>query len=202
MAELNNLDALAEQLFKEGISKSEKEAKKLLSDARAKSEELIGQAQVEAKAIISRAKKEAEKYRAVVDSQIHQKARQVVQDLKQQIERLISAKLLDEPIQSSMTDQAFVRQLILSTLEQWKEGREVELVISEQLMKEKNDLEHRIHRMLPGLTISVNPQDKDGFIIQHKEKGYILSFTDQAFKALFEPHLSKSINTIIFDSDA
>lgn len=35
MLVLNNLDALAEQFFKEGISKSEKEAKKLLSDANA-----------------------------------------------------------------------------------------------------------------------------------------------------------------------
>ncbi|MEO9476739.1 MAG: hypothetical protein ABJG41_14450 [Cyclobacteriaceae bacterium] len=201
MAALNNLDALAEQLYLEGMAKSEQESEKLLSEARAKRENLLKEAQEEARSIISKAKKEAEKHRASVDSQIHQKAKQAIQDLKKQIEELINAKLLDTSLKSLLTDKAFVKELILATLTQWKEGKDLELVISEQLTTNHKDLEQSVHKLLPGLTIVPDQAMDSGFKIQDKDQGYILSFTDQDFKAFFKPYFSKAINKIVFESD-
>jgi hypothetical protein len=40
----------------------------------------------------------------------------------------------------------------------------------------------------------------NGFKIEDNEKGYVLSFTDSDFKALFEPYLTDFVRDILFKS--
>ncbi len=200
MAELQNLDALADQLYHEGVGKAEKEAKKLLEQANKKGEEILLDAQKEAKEIVTKAQKEAEKHRSAVESEIQQKAKQALQDLKTQIEHLITSKLLDDSSKQVLAETDFIKELILTAMENWTDGQDLELKIPEKVKQIRADLEKKIHNYLPELKISLNNHIDAGFIIENNGKGYILSFTSQDFKALFEPYLTDVVSKILFDS--
>ena len=198
MSEFKNLDILADQLYQEGMEKARKESEKLKNDVEKKAEERLHNANKEAEEIISKAKKEAERYRSAVESEVAQKAKQVLQDLKNQIEELINAQILDAPTKKVLSDQDFVKQLILSSLETWKNGNELELSIPESLNKMKADLSAKVHKLLPGLKVSTSEYLDNGFKIENKDKGYILSFEESDFKALFEPYLTEKVRNILF----
>jgi V/A-type H+-transporting ATPase subunit E len=200
MAEFKNLDALADQLYSEGMEKAQKESKKLLSDTEKQAEKLIADAKKQADEMLSQAKAEAEKHASAVESEIHQKARQAKQDLKVQIESLINAKILDSATNELLSDQEFVKQLILAVTEAWQGGEEVELTIPEKMSQLQNDLKAKVHHHLDGMEIHSDQQLKTGFKIESKDKGYMLSFTEADFKALFEPYLSKAVSAILFES--
>lgn len=202
MAELKNLDALADQLYQEGMGKAQKEAEKLLNETKKESEDLLRNAQKEANEIIAKAKKEAEKHRSVVENEIHQKAKVAKQDLKNQIEQLITAKILDSPSKDVLTEKEFVSELILSSMEKWKDGYDLNLSIPYKIKNLRADLETKIHAHLPDIKITANEHLDSGFKIVNKDQGYFISFTDEDFKALFQPYLSKAVSKLLFDSDS
>ena len=163
MAELNNLDALAEQLFNEGMDKAHKEAEKLMNETKKQVEEKLSKADKEANEIVTKAKKEAENYRSSVETEIHQKAKQFKQDLIVEITNLITAEALINPTKELMSDMGFVKELIISTLDNWKEGKDLELAIPAKIEVIKAELEKKTHSILPGLVITTNDQLNSGF---------------------------------------
>ncbi len=199
MSEFNNLDTLADQLYQDGLGKAQKESKRIINEAERKAKEQLAKAEKEAEEIISKAKKEAEKYRTAVQSQIEQKAKQTKQDLKIAIENLINARMLADPLQEVLSDQDFVKKLITSSLATWKDGEAVELVIPESFKNMESDLRAKVQRHLSGLIVTPNARLENGFQIENKERGYILSFTDSDFKELFEPYLTDAVRNILFD---
>ncbi len=199
MAELNNLDALAEQLFNEGMDKAHKEAEKLMNETKKQVEEKLSKADKEANEIVTKAKKEAENYRSSVETEIHQKAKQFKQDLIVEITNLITAEALINPTKELMSDMGFVKELIISTLDNWKEGKDLELAIPAKIEVIKAELEKKTHSILPGLVITTNDQLNSGFKISNQKEGYELSFTESDFNMLFESYLSKAVRKILFE---
>ena len=201
MKDFKNLDQLADQLYQEGMGKAQKESEKVLEEARTKAEEKINEANKKAEDIVAKARKEAEKYRSSVESEVNQKANQAKQDLKNQIKGLINAELLSGPGKTILSDEDFVKTLILSALETWKDGKEdLELTIPAKLKGIESELRTKILQRLPGLTITISDHLDNGFKIEDNGKGYILSFTDSDFKALFEPYLTDFVRDILFRS--
>lgn len=201
MDELKNLDAIADQLYKEGMEKAQREAEKLLNETEKKKDEILRKAQEEAREILSKANKEAEKNRSKVEREIAQKAKQARQDIKSQLEHAITAKILNQPTRELLGDKEFVRDLILSAMEKWKDGDDLDLAIPQKIGEMKEDLEAKIHGFLPKVKIMSGELFDTGFKIEHKEKGYLLSFSEQDFKALFQPYLTKEVSRILFDMD-
>ncbi|MEQ8471046.1 MAG: hypothetical protein RIC35_07670 [Marinoscillum sp.] len=199
MSEFNNLNALADQLYQDGLERAQKESERIISEAQDKAEKILAQATQQADEIISKTRKEAEKHRAVVQSEIQQKAKHAKQDLKTAIETLINARVLNHPLKEVLSDQDFVKNLITTSLDTWKDGKEVELLIPESLKVTESDLRAKVHKHLPGLKVNPSAHLENGFQIDNKEKGYILSFTDSDFKALFEPYLTDAVRNILFN---
>ncbi|MCR9250028.1 MAG: hypothetical protein NXI20_06365 [bacterium] len=199
MAELNNLDALAEQLFNEGMDKAHKESEKLLNETKQQAEERLAEAEKEASEIVAKAKKEAEKYRSSVETEVYQKAKQFKQDLSIEITKMITAEALINPTNELMSDQEFVKELIISTLDNWKEGRDLQLSIPTKLEEMKATLEKKTHSILPELVITTNYQLDSGFKISNQKDGYELSFTEADFNMLFKSYLSKAVRKILFE---
>lgn len=199
MAELNNLDALAEQLFNEGMQKAQKESEKLLNETKQQAEERLAEAEKEANEIVAKAKKEAEKYRSSVETEIHQKAKQFKQDLIVEITNLITAEALINPTKELISDQGFVKELIISTLDNWKEGKDLELSVPAKIEEIKAALEKKTHSILPGLVITTNDQLNSGFKISNHKEGYELSFTESDFNMLFESYLTRAVRQILFE---
>ncbi len=201
MKDFKNLDQLADQLYQEGMGKAQQESEKVLEEARVKAEEKINAANKKAEDIVAKARKEAEKYRSSVESEVNQKANQVKQDLKNQIKGLINTELLSSPSKAILSKEDFVQALILSALETWKDGKQdLELTIAEKLKEIEPELRTAILQRLPGLTITISDHMDNGFKIEDHEKGYMLSFTDSDFKALFEPYLTDFVRDVLFGS--
>ena len=198
MSEYNNLDALADQLYQEGLEKAKKESEKILKEAHNTVEDKLAQASQEAEEIIATAKKEAEKLKDAVESEIRQKSKQAVQDLKNNIAQLINVQLLNNPIKEILSEKEFVKQLIISTLDAWKDGSDLELSIPESLKEMESDLMAKVQKHLPGLKVIPNVHLDNGFTIENKEKGYVLSFTDADFRALYEPYLTEKVGHMLF----
>ncbi len=199
MSEFNNLNALADQLYQDGLERAQKESDRIISEAQDEAERILAQATKEADDIISRTRKEAEKHRVAVQTEIQQKGKQAKQDLKTAIETLITARMLDAPLKDVLSDQEFVKNLIVSAMNAWKDGEEVELVIPQSLKEMEPALHTKVHKHLSDLQVTLNGRMTTGFQIENKEKGYILSFTDVDFKALFEPYLTDAVRITLFD---
>lgn len=198
MSEFKNLDALADQLYRDGMEKAQQESERIISEAESKAEERLARAVKEAEEIVSKAKKEAEKHRTAVQNEIGQKANQAKQDLKIEIEKLITGQVLSNPLKEVLSDQDFVKNLITFSMDTWKDGKEVELFIPESLQAMEADLRAKVHKHLPGMKVTINSRLDNGFQIENKEKGYVLSFTASDFKALFEPYLTDAVRKILF----
>ena len=200
MAELKNLDALADQLYQDGMERAKNESERLLSQTGKRVEEMLANARKEAHEIISESKREAEKHRSAVESEIHQKSKQLKQDIKSQIENLITTGILSDSTKVLLSDKEFVGQLILSAMETWNDGDDVDLNIAEKLGGLKKDVEKKVHSALPDIRIKTDNDLDSGFKIENNSKGYILSFTDQDFRELFKPYLSDAVSNILFES--
>ncbi len=201
MPEFKNLDALANQLYHDGMQKAEIESEKILKDAQKRAEEILDNAQNEANELLSKTKKEAEKYRSSIENEVHQHAKQAIENLKHQIKALIVAQILDNSTKELLSDSDFTKELILTSMEGWKDGQDLDVTIPKKIEEMKTELEQRIHKHLPGLIVTSNEHIETGFKIEHKEKGYVLSFTDHDFKEFFQPYLSKRVSEILFDLD-
>jgi V/A-type H+-transporting ATPase subunit E len=88
----NKLQEITEKIYREGVSKGNEEAQRIISGAKTEAGKLIRKAEEEADEIIAKAEKKAEEIRKKHGSELKLSFRQAVNLLRQEIEKTITLK--------------------------------------------------------------------------------------------------------------
>lgn len=195
----NKLDQLTQKIYQEGIDKAEEEAAKIRANARREADDILEKARQDADEIRKKAEQDAQQTRRNTESDLKLAGQQAISSLKQRIKELLIARVLDEPASQLMSDQSFLKELILEITRNWEEIPSIELQLSEK-MKSKMDqaFENSLRQDMEGLEITYNKRLSQGFRIRPKEGAYQITFTDEDLKEFFRPYLNQKTDQIIF----
>ena len=134
----NKLQELTDKLYNEGLSKGKQEGEAIVREAKAKADGILSAARKEAEDIVSNAMKEADELRAKVAGDLKMAASQSIAATKQDIERLIVAKIDEQEVRSAMSSADFIREIITEVARNFNPASpaDLETVLPESLKKE------------------------------------------------------------------
>lgn len=199
MAELNNLDKLTDKIYKAGIEKAEKESQTILTETEARRQQMLKDAGDEAAAIVAKARKEAERLTRSAENELQLKGRQLISDLKSEIEGLLSHKILDAGVKGAFADTSFLQTAILETISYWKSGNDLELILPGPMERKLGEaFQQSIREKAPNLAVSFSDRLKGGFRIAKKSDAYQLSFSEDDFITLFRSYLTEQTDKVLF----
>ena len=202
MSKVENLDKLADQIYKEGIEKASQESERILEEAKAKAQQLVQQAKQEADSVLQNAKKEALRLEESTRNEIRVKSNQAISDLREKIKSGILDQELSQSLKKDFEDQSFIRDLILQATENWSKTDKLEVIISPEMEQQvASFILDSVKDKLPGLTIQADKEVNEGFVVRHSKEGYYIAFTPQNFESFFRPYLSKTTGSILFNQD-
>ncbi len=196
---MNNLEALTSKIYEEGLEKGHEESKRIIAQAEKESKQLVENANNEAKKILSDAQTEADRISRSSQMEMELKAKQLISDLKQEIESILSDKILAATIENSFADEDFLKSAIIEAVKSWNPIDDLELTLPKSLEEQlKAKFTSSIQAHLPNLQITFGERLKKGFSITKKSEAYKLSFSEDDFIALFSPYLSDRTRSLLF----
>lgn len=186
----DQLQDLLQRVHEEGVAKAKAEADKILQAAQQTADDTISKAQAQADKIISEARGQSTELAKNSETDLKMAAQHTISSVKQRLTEVVLQKVLDDPIKAHFSDPAFLKQIILSTLEAWKSSGG-SVTIAETMRGKLDDaLQGSLAEALKnGLKVDYSPAVKNGFTLAPADGGYKLSFTDEDFANLFKSYL-------------
>jgi len=188
----DKLQELTERLYSEGVAKAKQEAERILAEAKQKAEVIIKDAKADAEALKTAAKRSIEEERRNVESEVKMAARQAESTLKDRIARLITASLVDGQSAAAMSDVDFMKQLITELVS--GAGKDIgalrlELPASSEAKLKDYLKTGALAKLSAGLDVRFDQTLSGGFRVGPKDKGFVVSFTDEGFAEFFREYL-------------
>lgn len=198
----NKLDVLTKKLYEEGVDKANQEAEKIISNARSEAARLLAEAEEQAKAIQAKAVAETESLKKKAESEMALSARQAVTALKQAVTGLISGEVAGEMAKAGFEDKAFVQEMLVAIVKKWDVASgnlnlEVLLPEEEKAKFEKFVAARYKELLNKGLEVKVGDL-KEGFIIQPKDGGYQIAFSEELFEAFFNQYIRSFTKELLY----
>ena len=199
---------LTEKIYNEGISKAREDGELIISDARKQAEEIIQSSRTTAKEIIETAEKQSSEIKENTNAELKLAANQFISSLKQQILNLVTSAQVGTSVRDAFKDKTFIKNIILSILENWDAQRNEALNISLLLPQEDEEKlnqffkDKAIEALNAGLEISFVSDIKSGFRIGPKDGNYYISFSDKDFENYFKKYLKERTKKMLFDPDS
>jgi len=202
----NKLQELTDKIYLEGVARGNKEAENIISEARTESEKIRKEAEKTAGEIIAKARKEADEIKKNTLSELRISFRHSLNSLKQDIEQLISGKIIDEPVSKVFSDNSFVARLIETIAEKMFSGdNESELVINvpeEMAVEIEQYIRNEINKALStGIILNPTPSMEKGFEIIPHGKGYKIRITESDFSNYIKGFLRAKLIDLLFEQD-
>ena len=199
---MDKLQELTQKLYEEGLSKGKAEGEAILEKARAEAAEIVKKAREEAEAIVSKAEKDAADHKAKVEGDVKMAAIQAVQATRTEIENLIVAKMVDDPVKKALSEEAFLKEIIKAVAQNFsaQQSSEIALVLPESL---KGELEPFVNAELGkiagnGIEATFSKKIAGGFKIGPKDGSYFISMSDETFKELIGAYLRPGTKKLLF----
>ena len=199
---MDKLQELTQKLYDEGLAKGKQEGEALLQKAVAEAENIKKQAQEEAEAILAKARKEADDFKVKVEGDVEMAAQQSVQATRTDIENLVIAKAVDEPVAKALSSEEYIKGIITAVAQKFsaEEPADLSLVLPENLKAAlepfvKNELGKLLGK---GVEASFSKKLAGGFKIGPKDGGYFVSLTDDTFKDLIGAYLRPATKSLLF----
>lgn len=198
----NKLDVLTKKLYDEGVERAKKEAEEIIGRAKADAGKLIAEAERQAQEIQAQAEENADSLKKKAESEMGLSARQAITALKQAITNLISGKIAADVAQKGFEDKAFVQELLMTIVKKWdiaSGNLDLEIILPE---KDKKQFEAFVTAkykdlLAKGLEVKVGNQ-KEAFILQPKDGGYQIAFSEQLFEAFFNQYMRNFTKSLLY----
>ena len=198
----NKLDVLTKKLYEEGVDKANQEAEKIIAQAKEKAAKLIAEAEEQAKGIKAGAATEVENMKKKAESEMTLSARQAITALKQSITSLISGEVAGNIAKAGFKDEAFVQEMIVAILKKWDVASgnlNLELILSEEEKEKVQQFVATKYKELldKGLEIKVGDHT-DAFVIQPKDGGYQVAFSEKLFETFFNQYMRSFTKSLLY----
>lgn len=198
----NKLDVLTKKLYEEGVDKANREAEKIMAKAKEEAAKLIADAEAKVKEMKAGAEADIENLKKKAESEMALSARQAITALKQSVTNLISGEVAGEIVKSGFKDEAFVQELLVEIVKKWDVASgnlNLELILSES---EKANFQKFVAAKYKdlldrGLEIKTG-NTEDAFVIQPKEGGYQVAFSEELFEAFFNQYMRSFTKTLLY----
>lgn len=198
----NKLQELTDKLYNEGLSKGKQEGEALLQEATTKADSILAEARKEADGIIAKARKEAEELKTRVNADLKMAANQSIAATKQDIEKIVVAKITDKEVKTALSSADFLKEIITAVARNFNaaEPVDLEVVLPKSLKKEMEPfVAKELSSILKsGITASFSKKIGGGFTIGPKDGSYFISFTDETFTDLISEYLRPAAKKILF----
>lgn len=198
----NRLDVLTKKLYEEGVSKANQEAEKILVEAKEQAERLIAEAEAKAKEIKVQAEGEAENLKKKANAEMALSARQAVTALKQSITNLIVGKVAGDMAKTGFKEDSFVQELLVDVVKKWDVSSgnlNLELILSEQEKEKFQQFVTAKYKELLDKGLEVKVGGTSGaFVIQPKDGGYQIAFSEELFEAFFEQYMKSFTKSLLY----
>lgn len=200
----NKLDILTKKIYEEGIEKAEKDAQDILQKAQEEAQKIISNSQIKAQKILDDANANVSNLKQKTEAEMSMSVKQTIASLKQQITGLISENISKSITSTAFKDKEFINELMGIIIKKWNhESGNLDLtVILNQ--KEKEQFEQFLaqkHKELlnKGLEIKVDQNQKDGFVLQPKDGGYHITFSEDVFNNFFDNYIKNYSKKLLFN---
>ncbi|MCM1041237.1 MAG: hypothetical protein NC396_02255 [Bacteroides sp.] len=199
----NKIQALADKLYQDGLGKGKEEGERLLAQAKEQARQLQDEARRKADEIIEKARKEAEDLKNNALTEIKITSRQMIATLKKEVEEQLMGKVVDPGVRSAMEQQQFMQELILKAVSAFASGSQapdLRLILpeSDQAAYDAFLRELTGNTLKEGLSVSFSGDMQGGFKIENRAGGYLLSFTEEDFLALFKEYARPKLKQLLF----
>lgn len=197
----DQLQDLLQRVYQEGVQKAQAEAERIVKEAQAKADDTVSKAKTEAERIVNEAHTKAEELKKNSETDLKMAASHTLNSVKQQLVDVVLLKALDEPTKAGFSDPAFLKDVILATLDAWKANNAEGTIQISESMKGKLDegfLSSLGSKLQGKLHVEFSPAMKQGFILSPVDGSYKLSFTDEDFANLFKGYLRPRTAELLF----
>lgn len=201
----SKLQELTNKLYNEGVEKANEEASRIKSEAEQEAERTRKNAQQQADQIIQQAKQQAEDIKKNMRSEIDLAAKQTLREVKKQVTEMITARVINKPVEHAMEDTDFVKKIIETIVQNWnpqsQEPVDLSVTLPEKMQGELKDyLENQAARQLnAGITVDVSDRMKGGFSIGPADGSYKISFSEEDFDNFFKSYLRPRTVQMLFE---
>ena len=199
---MDKLQELTQKLYDEGLAKGKQEGEAVLQKAVEEAGSIVKKAQEEAEAILARARKEADDFKVKVEGDVKMASMQALQATRADIESLVIAKAVDEPVAKALSSEEYLKGIITAVAQKFsaEEPADLSLVLPESLKAGlepfvKNELGKLLGK---GVDASFSKKLAGGFKIGPKDGGYFVSLTDETFKDLIGAYLRPATKSLLF----
>jgi len=200
---MDKLQELSEKLYAEGLQRGKEEGERLIEEAKAKADEIITSAENNARAMLEHSKKESDDYAHKVQSDLKMALDMSLQTAKKDIENLIIAKVIDEPIGKAMKSTDFMKEIIRNVAEKFSatQDGDIAMILPESLQSEIEPFIHNELNNVLGKEVHAEFSKKitSGFTIAPKDGGWFISMTEESFKELIGSYLRPITKKILFE---
>ncbi len=202
----NKLQEITEKIYREGVSKGNEEAEKIISGARTEAEKIVRKAEKEAKGIIEEANRKSEEMMKNTGSELKLSFRHALNSLKQEIEKTVICRLVEDPVSEIFSDNRFIARLIEITAEKWTPGNDetgMEIHLPEDTINEiENYLTGKTHKILSdGIILRPVKSMEKGFEIHPSGKEYKISVTESDFASYIKELLRPKLVSLLFEKN-
>ena len=199
---MDKLQELTQKLYDEGLAKGKQEGEAVLQKAVEEAGSIVKKAQEEAEAILAKARKEADDFKVKVEGDVKMASMQALQATRADIENLVVAKAVNEPVAKALSDEEYLKGIITAVAQKFsaEEPADLSLVLPESLKAGlepfvKNELGKLLGK---GVDATFSKKLAGGFKIGPKDGGYFVSLTDETFKELIGAYLRPATKSLLF----
>ncbi len=199
----DRIKEITQKIYNEGVVKAKEDARTIISEASSKAAEIVNEAKRQEADIIRKAQENAEEIKKKTEVELQLAARQFISALKQKTTQLITTQQVENQIKEAFNDQAFIKEMILTAVKNWKQDDDANLLV---LLPEKNRKElaaffdtKAMEAMNKSVEVRFDPQIASGFRISPKNGAYFISFTDTDFINYFKHYLRERTQHLLFD---
>ncbi len=190
----NKLQQLTDKLYKEGVTKANKEAEEIIQNAKKEAESIQKKAKEEADKIREDADRHAAETQKKTETELKQAADQTRKTIMKEVTGMITSKVIDKPVEKAFQDSDFIKKVIETAIKNWDAGKssvDLKVMLPEDLEKKVGDyLKQNAGKLMKdGLEIEVDPSVKAGFKIGPADGSYQISFKESDFENLFKQYL-------------
>lgn len=187
---MEDLQSLLEKINRDGIEKAEKEAAKIISDAKSKADLIIKEAREEAGKLESESRENAKGFAERAEETIKQAARDTILQVEASVTALLE-KLLLKKVETSMADSATLQDLVKEAVKSAVGGGEI--VCNGKLAAALTDA----LKELPEFTVSMDETFGSGFSVRLDDGRVESSFSAEMIAAELAKRLRPDLAKLV-----
>lgn len=198
----NKLDILTKKLYDEGVDKARQEAEAIIGKARQEAAKIIDDAHAKADQMNAQAEVEVGNLKKKAESEMTLSARQAITALKQAITHLIAGEVAGNIAKIGFDEKVFIRELVMTIVKKWDVtggnlNMEVLIPADEKAQFELYVSSKYKDLLDKGLAVKVGNLE-DEFVIQPKDGGFQIAFSEKLFDAFFNQYMKGFTKTLLF----